>query len=92
MNNKLIRFWFKFENNPFPVKLGCGVTAFNDIDALTIIREQVFKNKNLPQVTIKIENVDITTLDQGHVVPNMFSPNYRGIWFPLGFHENKSSV
>ncbi len=92
MNNKLIRFWFKFENDPIPLKLGCGVTAFNDIDALTIIKELVFKNKDLPEVTTKIENIDITTLDQNHIVPNMYSPNFRGIWFPIGFQENKSSV
>ncbi len=92
MNNKLIRFWFKFENNPIPLNFGCGVTAFNDIDALTIIKEQVFKNKPFPEVAVKIENIDINTLDQGHIIPNMYSPNYRGIWFPIGFQKNKSSV
>ncbi|MBA3680090.1 MAG: hypothetical protein H0W73_02725 [Bacteroidetes bacterium] len=71
MNNKLIRFWFKFENNPIPLNFGCGVTAFNDIDALTIIKEQVFKNKPFPEVAVKIENIDINTLDQGHIIPNM---------------------
>ncbi|MEO6303787.1 MAG: hypothetical protein ABIP51_11515 [Bacteroidia bacterium] len=96
MNNKLIRFWFKFDNNtnlvPLGLVCGCGITAFNYDDALNIMKEKIFKEENIPEIIIKIENVDICTLDQGHVVPNMYSPNYRGIWFPIGYHENKSSV
>jgi hypothetical protein len=28
------------------------------------------------------EDVDIQTLDQGHVLPNMGVPSERGVWFP----------
>jgi hypothetical protein len=27
----------------------------------------------------------VSTLDKGHVLPNMAAPNERGIWYPLGF-------
>lgn len=29
-----------------------------------------------------VEDVDIRTLDQHHVVPNMGPPNFKGVWFP----------
>jgi hypothetical protein len=27
----------------------------------------------------------VRDLDQGHVIPNMAPPNWRGIWYPKGF-------
>ncbi len=40
--------------------------------------------RNLPHV---VEDVDVTTLDAGHVRPNpMHPPSERGVWFPkFGF-------
>jgi len=29
-----------------------------------------------------VEDVDVRTLDQGHVVPNMGAVNFPGVWFP----------
>ena len=40
----------------------------------------------MPIIKRMIENVDIRELDQGHVVPNMKPPNWRGVWFPLGYN------
>lgn len=31
-----------------------------------------------------IEDVDVSTLDPEHVLPNTGVPAARGIWFPLG--------
>ncbi len=31
------------------------------------------------------EDVDISRLDQNHVVPNIGIAAVRGIWFPLGY-------
>jgi hypothetical protein len=85
----MIRYWFEFEveleDLPFGVKMGCGVTAYNSEDALYLISNMVFKGHTLPAVKIMIENIDLTTLDAGHVLPNMSPPNVRGIWFPLGY-------
>ena len=69
--------------------------AYFDADTLTdrpirfiaseLIREKIFDNKRMPEIRKKIEGVDISTLDQGHVIPNMRSPIARGVWFPIGF-------
>ena len=88
----LIRYWFEFnleDDNTLPgVRTGCGVTAFSYSDALQIMSIKIFNNKKLPEITKFIENVDISALDQGHLVPNMWTPNFRGVWFPRGYHDN----
>ncbi len=84
----LIRFWFNFEkSNPLPpgLHLGCGVTAYNYDDALHILKSKIFKNNY--EMTIKdyIEDIDIRTLDNNHIVPNILPPNNRGVWYPMGY-------
>lgn len=86
----MIRYWieFNFENYmPMPsgAKMGCGVTAFSYEDALHIINTKLFNNKPIAPIKHLIENVDISTLDAAHILPNMGLPNIRGIWFPLGY-------
>ncbi len=76
MNPLLIRFWFKAREH-----FGIGVTAYSLDDAELLIKEANLQiNYDILEV---IENVDIQTLDQGHVIPNMRPPNFRGIWFPM---------
>jgi hypothetical protein len=29
-----------------------------------------------------VEDVDVSQLDAGHVLPNMGDPTLRGVWFP----------
>jgi hypothetical protein len=87
----LHRFWFRFKagndsNTPRP---GCGVTASNYDDALAILNETVFAGKRLPEIEHVIENVDISTLDQKHVIPNMEAPGWRGVWYPRGFAQSR---
>ncbi len=88
--DKYIRFWFEFEietafKYPPGIGIGCGVTALAYDDALKIMDEKIFFSIKRPPIKKTIENVDIRELDQGHVVPNMKPPNYRGVWFPLGY-------
>ena len=74
-DSKLIRFWFTTESGP-----GVGVTAYSRDDAAELIREaKIFSESDIISVA---EDVDIRTLDQNHVIPNMGPPNFRGIWFP----------
>jgi hypothetical protein len=83
----LRRFWFEFALSPdLPpgLRLGCGVTAFDLDDARRIVRERVFRAEAPPAVKI-VEDVDVSSLDPGHVLPNMLPPNTRGVWFPLGY-------
>lgn len=85
----LKRYWIEFEDNKdisdFLLQRGYGVTAFNYSDAINILRDNVFKQSEMPAVSKFIETVDIRNLDQVHVIPNMASSNFRGIWFPLGY-------
>ena len=87
----MIRYWFEFKHSDdiflLGLKLGCGVTAFNYDDAINILQEAIFKAKKLPDIKNCIENIDIKNLDQGHVIPNMWPPNFRGIWYPIGFNK-----
>lgn len=87
----MIRYWFEFdfndyENNiPPGVYYGCGITAYNLEEALSLLRNKVFKKEDLPKITKTIENIDINELDHGKIIPNMRAPVYEGIWFPLGY-------
>jgi hypothetical protein len=85
----LHRYWFTFSNPPKynPLGLGCGITAFNYEDAVEILNSNVFVKLGLQAITIEsvIEDVDVSGLDQGHVIPNMGMVLVRGVWFPLGY-------
>lgn len=91
---RLRRFWFEFapgSDVPAGLRLGCGVTAFDLDDARRMIRERVFRGDAPPAVKI-VEDVDVSSLDPGHVLPNMFAPNTRGVWFPLGLGVTVAST
>ena len=83
----LIRYWFEFQYNhcrelPGGLGLGCGITAYNYEDALFLLSTEVFKNTPLAPIKKVIENVDVSTLEAGHVLPNILPTNWRGIWYP----------
>ena len=87
---ELRRFWFEFEidnEKSFGWLRECGVTACDRIDALRIMKQQLFRNKEMPPVSKCVEDVDVSTLDPNHVLPNMGMVTKRGIWFPLGYEE-----
>jgi hypothetical protein len=74
----LTRYWFKTDRG-----LGFGVTAMSVADAEALLRDARFVRGRDFEVLEIIENVDVRTLDQNHVTPNMGPPNFRGVWFPL---------
>ena len=86
MNNSsqetLRRFWFESSRNR-----GVGVTAYSLADARIILGSTIRRNNLDVDVINIIEDIDIRTLDQGHVIPNMNPPNFRGVWFPM-LNEN----
>ena len=86
---KLHRFWFKFSSIPLPnsLRLGCGVTAYNYDDALVILQETVFSSREFPEIESFVADVDISDLDQKHVIPNMEAPVWLGVWFPKGYAQ-----
>ena len=88
MRWNLRRFWFEFDTDS-PVIRACGVTAIDRDDALLILERQVFKGP-VPPIRSERSDVDVSTLDAGHVLMNMGDPTLRGVWFPLGFHSSFS--
>lgn len=83
---KLRRYWFEFsgpESSRWP-RIGCGVSAYTYEDALNLIRERVFVGADVPEIARVVEDIDVSTLDANHVLPNMGLVTVRGIWFPLG--------
>jgi hypothetical protein len=82
--SSLVRFWFEFERSSTPtiLNIGCGVTAHDYDDALSLLRERVFMGREIPTITRLVENVDTSTLDERHVLPNLGIASSRGVWFP----------
>lgn len=84
------RFWFEFDidnafNFPGGIGIGCGITALDYDDAIKIMDNKIFSKIQRPVIKKVIEDIDIRTLDQGHVIPNMHPPSNRGVWYPLGY-------
>jgi hypothetical protein len=77
-NPLLHRYWFQTA-----IGFGFGVTAFSVEDAEHLLVHTVPGSYHDADVLNIIEDVDIRSLDQNQVVPNMGPPNLRGVWFPL---------
>lgn len=75
MPDLLTRYWFRTKSG-----YGIGVTAYSLPDARALIAAQSVSTSG--EIVDVVENVDVNTLDEGHVIPNMGPPNVRGIWFP----------
>ena len=71
------RFWFSLSRG-----LGVGVTATTKAEAEALARDACAKVGWDFDTQAVLEDVDIRTLDQNHVIPNMGPPNFRGVWFP----------
>ena len=79
----LRRFWFRIAGDKSS-PLGYGVTAWTQEDAISILQTEVFDGGQIPSHDVQ-EDIDVSRLDAGHVIPNMKSVAWRGIWFPRGF-------
>lgn len=79
----LRRFWFTFDPASRPIGcLGYGVTAWTREDALAILSQQM--PGEVDTIAEYIEDVDVSTLDPRHILPNVGDVTVRGIWFPGG--------
>jgi len=84
MKSSLHRYWF-----PIPGHLGIGVTAQTEAEARALaVATRAECWPKAPPVSEVIADVDIQTLDQKHVVPNMEAPIWAGVWFPRGFQKS----
>jgi hypothetical protein len=78
LNNPMLRrYWFKTKD-----RLGFGVTAYSVDDAKRLIDDAARRLGWDYEILRIVEDVDVRDLDQGHVVPNMGPPNFRGVWYP----------
>lgn len=81
----LRRFWFRFRKTDPPTMLtvGCGITAYDLSDARKILSDEVFPTYGVQSIEAIVQDIDVSTLDEKHVRPNMGNPAVRGVWFPL---------
>jgi hypothetical protein len=82
----LRRFWIEFEPR-LSFGSGFGVTAIDVDDALGLIAEwrRDFLSRDvdpLPPPMRIVEDVDVSTLDPGHVLNQINPPIWRGVWYP----------
>lgn len=79
----MTRYWISFPrlDIPHPLNLGCGVTAKDRDDALLLIRA-ASPDLPLEAPIAVVENIDVSTLDARHVLPNLGNVLVRGIWWP----------
>jgi hypothetical protein len=81
MLNLLTRYWFSFDTDALPRH--AGVTAYSLEDAYFLLRQELFGAGSIPQVLNIVENVDVSSLDEGHILPNIGPANFRGVWYPI---------
>lgn len=81
----LHRYWLTFipSSKPSILNIGCGITAYNIEDAKHIFRCDVVPVYGAREIRDIIQDIDVSTLDENHVKPNMAAPTKRGVWFPL---------
>jgi len=88
MTTALQTYWVKIRQDPnlppsFRCPLGIGVTAYDEGDAIGLIKTKLFYPKTMPNVLSIETNLDMSKLDPKHILPNMRLPTERGIWFPM---------
>jgi hypothetical protein len=59
-----------------------GVTAYDVDDANRLLDENLFKAETRPALAGLIEDIDVSTLDPNHILPNIGFTTIRGIWYP----------
>ena len=73
----LRRFWF-----PATRGFGIGVTACSLEEAQALADEALGRYQPGARFTDVVEDVDVSTLDRGHVLPNLGLVTSPGVWFP----------
>lgn len=90
MKKCMKRYWFEFDlpkeeslsrHYYLPVH-GCGITAYDLNDALKIMRLFILQSDDFPKFSRIVENIDLSTLEEKHVLPNAGVPVWRGVWYP----------
>ena len=83
----LTRYWFELERGPDGVVTytpWLGITAYDEDDARALL-DDYFRRHGYPltpSVLRLVANVDVSTLDPNHILPNAGPPVWRGVWYP----------
>ena len=73
----LTRYWIKTSTG-----YGIGVTAYSVDDMRELLRKAEVMDGRDFQILEVVEDVDVSALDPGHVLPNIGPTDMRGVWFP----------
>ena len=76
-NPHLRQFWFRTKGF-----IGFGVTAYSREDAKNLMLEAAESMGVTPEIEGVIEDVQVGELDQNHIVPNIGTWIFRGVWYP----------
>ena len=91
--NLLTRYWFVF-GTLWTEQV--GVTAYSRDDAIALIKSSRIMCRNewyeLPEIIEEIENVDVSTLEKGHILPNIGVCTRRGVWHPNCYPDDRASL
>ena len=79
-DRNLRRFWF-----PIPGHLGIGVSEYSEKRAVDLALDVARKTGWTLDPSLVVSDVDVRTLDQKHVLPNMEAPVWPGVWYPKSF-------
>ena len=86
----LKRYWFELEfpkprlghEGYIPADGCCGITAFDYLDALKILRRFMLRDDETPIFRRVIENVDVSALEDENIHRNLGVSVWRGVWYP----------
>ena len=74
----LRRFWY-----PLPRCFGIGVTAASEAEARALA-ECTMEELGIPgTLGPVVTDIDVSSLDAGHVLPNIGPSAVRGVWYPM---------
>ena len=64
-----------------PFTVGCGVSGYDEVDCLALVRAHLFMGRPLPEFRNRVPDVDVSTLP-ATVQERLGNPASRGVWFP----------
>ena len=65
----------------FGLGYGCGVTAYDEADAMKLKEAHLFPIYGTRTILEIVQDIDVRTLNEKKIRPNMGNPAVRGIWF-----------
>ena len=79
----LTRYWITFvpSHDWRVLGLGAGVTAFDEADATSLLKEALGVG-SLPAIQNVVRDVGYDDLERDHVQKNLGNMAVRGVWYP----------